>query len=329
MTRIAIEATGCDNGFRVVLEGAREALKRDSDLELILVAGKDKLQERPRDVEVVETEHTYNPERENRQKNSSIYRAIKMHRDGEVNAVIAPGDTVGAVLYSVGLLKRIRGILRPTIPAILPYKNSLLDVGASYESEPEHLFQFAIIGRIYSQECLGVQEPLIGLMNVGAEQHKGPESVKEARKLITKLEKKGYNIADHYFEPNSFGAEYLSAGRVGLADGFLGNLILKSFETALATQYQILKKNIKDQDALRKVFAWYGIHKPVKKLKKDFDYREYATCPLLGVKGSVMICHGRSDAEAIANAIRATKNYLKCNINSRVEEEIAKYGVAE
>ena len=253
MVRIAIEATGCDKGFSEVCKGAQIALDRDSKLEVILVGGKDGLPENYKEMfggMVVLTEHTYIPENNGSQRESSIYKAIDMHKKGDVHAVVAPGDTGGSVLCATGLLKRIKGVTRPTISANFPHNNVLLDVGASYESKPQHLFQFAVMGHVYAQAFLGVESPLIGLMNVGEESYKGPESVKKAKELIKKLGKKGFNISEKYFEPSSLGFENFDKGIVGGVDGFAGNSILKTFETALATYSKILKKEVKDQDRL-------------------------------------------------------------------------------
>jgi glycerol-3-phosphate acyltransferase PlsX len=334
MKRIAIEATGCDEGYGEILKGARIGLEENNGLELVLVGGgdgvPDGIHSLGNGIKLELTKHTYDPEKGGVQRESSIYRAIKMLKNKEVDGVIAPGETGATVLCSVGLLKRINKVfLRPTIAAQLPYRNVLLDVGASYESKPEHLFQFAIMGKVFSEVYLGTKNPLISLINIGEELYKGPDFIKEAKKLIDKLREKGYNIFDRYFEPSSFGLEYLDAERVGVADGLVGNVMLKSLETGLTTGFGKFKEKTEDQNKIRQVCALIGNQNPVRELKQEFDYRSYATCPLLGVNGTVMICHGSSDAETIANAIRVTKKYLECDVNARLEEEILRCGALD
>jgi len=332
MTRIAIEATGCDEGFNTVLEGAKKALERNKNLELILVAGNDKLPENysvSKNIYLEFTDRTFEFKDKSTWRRSSILKAITMHKAKKVEAVIAPGDTTGAVIFSSKILKRIPGVLKPVIPANFPYKNVLIDVGANPECDPEHLFQFAIMGKVYSQTYLGVEAPLVGVVNVGEEDYKGPDFAKETMELIKKLKEHGYNISEKFFEGTSF--EDLDGGLVVVTNAYTGNFGLKIAEIALKLPYKVLIKKIREQNFLRRQVSYFGLfvaratmNKPIREIIKSFDYKKYATCPLLGVNGNVMICHGRSDAEAIKNAILTTENYLKCNINSKLEEELAR-----
>ncbi len=327
MTRIAIEATGCDKGFSEVLEGAKKALSRDSSLELILVAGKDRLPRNyslPKGITLELTNYNYNSEDKNKRKESSIYKAIEIHKNGGVEAVIAPGDTRGAVFYAVELLGLMPNVLSPAIPTHWPRTNVLIDSGANAECKPENLFQFALMGRVYSEAYLKVKDPLIGILTNGKERSKGNRFVMRSRVLIEKLKDKGYNISDEYFEGDF--VDDLDAGKVAVVDGHTGNIVLKTAEATIKKSFTYILEEIKKQPRVLQAFAYIGLSKPIQKIKKELRYEEYSTAPLLGVNGNVMMAHGKSNTEAISKAIEITNRYLGCNVNKRLEGEMLKYG---
>ena len=332
MTKIAIEATGCDKGFNEVLEGAKKASEKDSDLELILVAGKDKLPKEYHGIKKItdkiileQTDYTYNSEDpKNNQLRSSIYRAMELHKNSEVEAVIAPGDTRGSVVAAERILGLMKNVLAPAIPTLWPRNNVLIDSGANPESTPENVLQSAIMGHVYSKYFIKVESPLIGLVTNGRERSKGNRFVKKCRRLIEDRLKK-YNLSELYFEGDC--VSELDCGQVRLVDGHTGNIKLKTAEGCLTTSFTILFDKIKDQSPPKKLAAKYALKGPIMEMKKELNYESYAAGPLLGILGNVMICHAKSEAEAIVTSIEVTKNYLKRGINQRLEEEIMKYGV--
>jgi len=324
--RIAIEATGADKGFHEVLEGARKAYEKDNGLEIILVGGEDRIAENwvPGYLNLEVADYTYFSGKEVKGKVSSIQKAIEMHRNAEVEAVIAPGDTKGAVLYGTKILRRVEGIKMPAIAAHLPFNNVLIDAGANLQSKPRHLFQNAIMGNVFARHYLGVESPLISLVSVGHELRKGDELILESRKLIEGLKgKEGYNIHDFHFEGSCVKSLY--GGEVRITDGKSGNIMLKEGEGIIEAMIDFLKKQYKGMNWMRKALLALSMRKDYNNMKKNFDWKEYAVCPLLGVEGNVMICHGKSDSDTIANAILLTKKYLGCGINERIREEISKY----
>jgi len=325
-TRIAVEATGTDEGFGPVLEGASKAYEKDNNLEIILIGGKDRLPENlhiPDYLYLETADYTYFSEdaEKHKGKANSVQKAMEMHDSDLVQAVIAPGDTKGTVLYGTDILRRIKGIKMPAIAAHLPFNNVLIDAGANLQSKERHLFQNAIMGHAFAKHYIGVESPLIGLVSVGHELVKGDDTIKKARKLIEGL--KDYNIGDFNFEGNC--VKNLYGGEVRVTDGKTGNIMLKEAEGIIEAIVSHLKGEFKKMSWMKKsVLAW-AMGDTYKNIKKEFDWKEYAVCPLLGVEGNVMICHGRSDSDTIANAILLTKKYLGCHINEKLREEIAKY----
>jgi len=322
MVKIAIEATGGDRGFPVKLEGARDALEENSNLEIILVAGKDKFPNIPVDISLEITKNTYSSKEDF--KTSSIYKSIEMHKVGDVDAVIAPGDTIATILASLKILGRLTKNSVPAIPTHWPFNNVLIDSGAKVDCNPKDLLQFAIMGKVFSENYLKVEKPLIGLLANGRESSKGDALVKASRPLIEKLKNLDYNISNEYFEGEIVGD--LNKGWVAVTHGHYGNIILKTAETAFMASLEILYDKIKKQSYQKMVAAKYGIANPLKELRKEFDWRTFSTNPLLGFNGNIMIAHGKSDAKAIKNAILITEKYFKANINEKLKEEIRIYG---
>jgi len=328
MVKIAIEATGSDAGFESVLAGAKQAYLKNPDLELILVAGEDKLGNYDsRDLNgigLVKTKNTYDSGQNGKERlESSIFGGMGLVKGGEVSAIIAPGDTRGAVYSACKVLGLIPGVLSPAIPTHWPVNNVLIDSGASPEATPENLYQFAIMGSIFSEHYLGVKNPLVGILTNGEESKKGNRFVRESRRLIRGLQKEGYNISGKYFEGGWF--KDFGSGKVCVTDGHTGNIVLKTAEEAVKFVLSKFKEAVMEEPWHLKLCAKFGMKRPVKKLK-EISYKQYATAPLLGVDGNVMICHGKSDEKAISNAISIALEYVKCNVNDHLKKAIESYG---
>ncbi|MFA5173920.1 MAG: hypothetical protein WC438_01940 [Candidatus Pacearchaeota archaeon] len=327
MVRIAIEASENENGFNNVLKGAEFALSSNPSLRLILVAGEDRVFNNlklPPNIELVRTKFTYDSKIKPNQKTSSIHKAIEMHKNNEVDAVISPGDTRGAVRFSYQLLGLMKNVLSPAIPTHWPRKNVMLDSGANPESKLNNLYQYAIMGHNFSKYYLGVESPLISIVTNGVERQKGSREAKKAKRLIDRLNERGFNIYEGFFEGTSYAD--LDRGIVGVIGGEEGNIALKIAETALMIPLKIMKEEFMKQGWLKKALGYWGVKTPLARLKQICDYRKYATAPLLGINGNVMICHGRSDSETIANAIKITDNYLKAGVNEHLREDMIQYG---
>jgi len=329
MTITAIEATGCDGGFSVVLEGALKYKQKNKTPDLILVAGKDRLPKEFLNVDEVngihieKTEFTYHPGDNINNKKSSICRALEMHKSGEADNIIAPGDTGASVFYSFRTFNRIEGF-RPAIACNFS-GSVLIDVGANKECKPKHYKQFAIMGSVFSKNYLKIENPLVGIVTNGTELWKGDDLARESRPLIEELRQKGYNITEGFFEPNIFRDSDHAGfrkGLVGVTNGIFGNGILKSAETAFEIFGDIFKDEFKKEPIYNQIIAGHTLKRMGARIKQRIDYRSIATAPLMGIDGYVMICHGRSDAEAIEKAIEISKRYLDCGINTLLREEI-------
>ena len=334
MARIAIEATGCDKGFSAVLDGARKVLDDNTlELKIVLVAGEDRLPEKYRGLNEIDgialelAEYTYNSrDSKDKQFKSSIFRAAEMHKNREVEAVIDSGDTRGSIVAARRILGLMNNVLAPAIPSHWPRNNVLIDSGANIESTPENLMQSAIMGYVYSKYVLGVDSPLIGIISNGKERSKGNRFIRESRRLI-KNRLVDYNLSDSYFEGDC--VTELDGGQVRVTDGHSGNEILKTAEGCLITSFTILFGKVKQQNFFKRCAAKYALRDPLREMKQELNYETYAVGPLLGVDGNIMISHGKSSPEAIASAIRVTKEYLDRDINTKLGEEVEKYGVVE
>ncbi len=331
MVKIAIEATGGDKGYGVAAEGASMAYEIDPGLELTLFGGEDELPAdavAPYGIKLVKVPITYHHGDRRDRRKSSIYQAIRMHKHREAAAVIAPGDTAVSVEMASGFLGRMSGFenlcgnFRPGIAVPMPNNNVLIDGGANPNPDPspEQLFCYAVMGKVFSQQYYGIQNPLVGLVNVGHESHKGTENIQAAQTLIEALEDKGYNISRDFFEGGVLSEK--QGERVVVVNGFTGNILLKGSESTAKGLLEMLKAYVSHQFPLLAALAYVGTYFPFSRLKRKFDWRNYAVAPLLGINGDVMIAHGRSDALAIRNAILRTKEYLSKGVRAKLEEEV-------
>lgn len=247
-------------------------------------------------------------------KNSSMYRALEWHRDGEVQGFISAGNTGAMMALSTLILGRLPGVERPSIGTFLPSRKGpvlLIDAGANVDSKPSHLAQFGIMGSIYTELMLKRPSPKVGLLNVGEEESKGNDASIAAWPLL--------NAAPVHFIGNIEGRDILKGtADVVVCDGFTGNIVLKfaeSFPGLLKSKF----REYADQGLLKKL--WVGlIAGTIKKMIKDWDYQEYGGVPLLGVNGVSIIGHGSSTPRAIMNMIFAAKNMVDRRVNETIRE---------
>ena len=247
-------------------------------------------------------------------KNSSLYKAMELHSELKADAFVSAGNT-GAVL-STGtiLLGRIKGVSRPTIGSFFPTVTNrpvlILDVGANLEPKPKYLYEFAVMGNIFSKQMLNIEKPKVGLLNVGEEKEKGTELLQETNKLLSE--------SNLNFIGNVEGRDLLQGNiDVVICDGFTGNVVLKFAEGV----FSFLKGKIKAIAA--KSIINKGIILLIspflKNLFKELDYQQYGGVPLLGVNGVVIIGHGKSSPLAIQNMIIRAVEYIEKNINEKIK----------
>ena len=325
--KIAVDAMGGDKAPEEIVKGAVQAVKKYS-CEIILVGDENKIREFLKDDpdiknfpltikhagEIIEMgEHP--AEAVKNKKDSSIVVATRMVKDGEADAVLSAGSTGAAVTAAQLILKRIHGIGRPAIATPIPSPKGvtlMLDSGANVDSKPEHLVQSGIMGALYAEHVFGIKNPKVGLLNIGEEDTKGNELVKEAYKLFQDVKTinlcgnaEGRDIPEGHFD-------------VVVCDGFVGNVVLKFGEGLALTILKLIKEAIEDGGIAAKVGALL-LTPALTSLAKRLDVSEYGGAPLLGVEGCCVIGHGSSDAKSICNAIGVAANYVKGNVLEHIK----------
>lgn len=330
--RIAVDAMGGDNAPRNEIEGAIAALRcsRENNLELVLVGREQdirpvltSLDTQGLNISVVHAEDVVSMDEDptsvfKKKKSSSLYKGLELHAQGNVDAFVSAGNTGAVMSVATLLLGRIQGVSRPTIGSFMPNEHNtatlLLDVGANVEVKPKFLYEFAVMGSIYSREIRNVASPRVGLLNIGEEPTKGTEIVLQAHKEL--LDGKVNFIG------NVEGRDiFRGTADVVVCDGFTGNIVLKFAESMLG----LLKSRFRmfaAQGLLSKI-AVLMVMPILRKVLKGLDYQEYGGVPLLGVRGVVIIGHGSSTPMAIKNMILVAEEMVKKNVNGRIEQELA------
>ena len=259
-----------------------------------------------------------------KRKNSSMVIGLKMLADGEGNACISAGST-GALLTGATLLvKRVKGIRRAAMGPVMPNKAGgktvILDCGANAECTPEFLLQFGLVGSLYAKKYLGVENPKVGLLNIGTEDSKGTDLQKQAYALLTDAAQKDFVNFVGNVEARDVP---LGAVDVVVCDGFAGNVLLKSIEgTAMfmgsLMKHRIFKRNI--FSAIGYLFCKPGVDEVMKML----DYREIGGTQFLGIKKPVIKAHGSSDALAFRNAVKQAMDAVNSDISAELEQALSK-----
>lgn len=253
-----------------------------------------------------------------KKKNSSIVLAVDAVAKGSSDAVVAAGSTGAAMASALFGLGRIRGIERPAIAAMLPTKKDpviLIDAGANSQSTPEMLLQFAAMGSTFAKNVYNRPSPRIGIMNIGEEEEKGNQLVKDAHKLLKE------NTIGLNFIGNVEGKELFQGDvDVVVCEGFVGNVALKTIEGCSMMLFKLIKEQFK-HDLISMVIGILA--KPfMKRIYKKINYEEFGGALLLGVKGITVISHGRSSSYAIKNAVRVAKEAVESNVCNKIAETI-------
>jgi glycerol-3-phosphate acyltransferase PlsX len=327
--RIAVDAMGGDKGPRVVVPGAIDAmLARREEVGLVLIGREDEV--RPllggvdgARVEVVHASevigmHESPANAIRRKKDASITVALRLLREGKVDAMVSAGNTGAVVASSLLTLGRLHGVSRPAISTLWPNKRAgavVLDVGANHECTPKNLVQFAVMGSVFAEHHLGIRRPRVGLLNIGEERSKGNELVRDAYALLE-------GDARLNFVGNVEGRDVFDgAADVVVCDGFVGNVILKFSESIYSFLAHLVRDEIR-RGLLAKAGALL-MTPAFRAIRSELDYAEYGGAPLLGVKGVVIISHGKSSRRAIANATLAAVRAVNADLNRLIEERFA------
>ncbi len=337
MITVALDAMGGDHAPRPEIEGALQAVKA-FDVKVVLVGREEvvrkELERHPGwkslPIEIRHASEQITMEDSagkavRSKKDSSIRVASRLVREGFAQGVVSAGNT-GAVMATAKMTQgMLSGVDRPALASAFPTVRGgaavMLDVGANVDCTPKMLAQFAVMGSAYSRVIFRTSRPRVGLLSIGEEEHKGNSLTHEARVLLKSL--------NHLnFIGNVEGRDlYTGAADVIVCDGFVGNVALKVSEGLVEVIRQQLKQSLK-ASLTRKVGA-YLAQGALNDLKKRLDYSEYGGAPLLGLHGICVICHGRSSAKAVRNAIRIAKEFAEGKINERIATELDGWASAQ
>ncbi|HZT74830.1 MAG TPA: phosphate acyltransferase PlsX [Terriglobales bacterium] len=252
-------------------------------------------------------------------RHSSIHVACRLVRDGEAAGMVSAGNTGAVMATGKMMLGSLPVVQRPALAAVFPTAAGsaavMLDVGANVDCRPEHLEQFAIMGEIYHRVILASERPRVGLLSIGEEEIKGNDLTREAYALLRQLPIE--------FIGNVEGRDVYNGNvDVIVCDGFVGNVALKISEGLVETVRSLLKQSL--ESTLASKIGYVLSRQAYARFKKRLDYSEYGGAPLLGVRGVVIISHGRSNANAIKNALRVAREFHERRINQQIEAEITR-----
>ena len=252
-------------------------------------------------------------------RDSTMRVGLRLVREGRASAFITAGNTGAAMATAKMVLGGLPGVDRPALVAIMPTAtgtvSTLLDVGANVDCKPYNLEQFAVMGDIYFRSMFGVEKPRVGLLSIGEEEGKGNELTREAFQLLKQLPLN--------FIGNVEGRDiYTGKVDVIVADGFVGNVALKTSEGVVNLVRATLKETLRA--TITRQVGFLLSRSAFSDFKKRLDHTEYGGAPLLGVKGACFITHGSSNVNAIKNAIRVASEFVERDTNRQIESEMAK-----
>ena len=301
-----------DHGHRLILVGRQEEIGRELVRHGLAPEGTDRLSV----VDARDVIEMHEPPvlALRQKKHSSIRVACHLVREGLAEGVVSAGNTGAVMVTAKVVMGTLHGIERPAVMALLPNLKGLsvwLDVGANVDPRPEHLLQFALMGQIYSREILGVRDPRVGVLSIGEEESKGTDVTRE---VLRQLRGSQMN-----FIGNVEGRDIFNGNAdVIVSDGFTGNVSLKAIESVAEMLETLLRQEIGSSWPAR--LGALLARGALRRFKKRIDYAEYGGMPLLGVRGSAIICHGRSSAKAIKNAVRVAAEVIESRVNDRIQD---------
>ena len=332
MVTIAVDAMGCDHAPKAEVEGAIRAA-RALEVQVLLVGREEIIRKemnlhedwRELPIKIVHASEQVTMEDSaakamRTKRDSSIRVASRLVREGVAQGVVSAGNT-GAVMATAKMVQgMLPGVDRPALASAFPTLKGtpavIVDVGANVDSSPRMLAQFAVMGAAYYRSIFHNDEPRVGLLSIGEEEHKGNELTRAATPLLKSLPLN--------FIGNVEGRDvYTGYADVIVCDGFIGNVALKVSEGLVDVIKHMLHESL-EKTITRKI-GYVLSRTAYVDFKKRVDYSEYGGAPLLGVKGVCIICHGRSNANAIKNAIRVAAEFAGGHVNKRIECELGRW----
>ena len=329
ITKVVVDAMGGDNAPDEIVKGAVEAVCKRDDIQVTLV-GKENLisdclqkyQYPKTQLEVINTSEVIEMAESpvlaiRRKKDSSIVVGLNIVKRGDADAFVSAGST-GAVLAGGQLIVgRIKGVERPPLAPLLPTTKGvslLVDCGANVDARASHLVQFAKIGSLYMEYVVGIKNPRVAIVNIGAEEEKGNALVKETFPLLKECKDINFIGSIEAREIPRGGADVI------VCEAFTGNVILKLFEGVGATLISKVKEGMKSN--LRSKIGALLVKPALKKTLQQFDASEYGGAPLLGLNGLVVKTHGSSKAGEVCNSILQCVTFKENNINAKIQEQL-------
>lgn len=326
---VAVDAMGGDNAPAEIVKGAVEAINEDKRVKVFLVGKEPAIREelnkytyKEEQLEIVHAEEVIEMAEPpvmaiRKKKDSSIVKAMYMVKDGSCDALVSAGSTGAVLVGGQIIVGRIKGVERPPLAPLIPTANGvslLLDCGANVDARASHLVQFAKMGSVYMENVMGVKNPKVGIVNIGAEEEKGNALVKETYPLLK-------NCPDINFV-GSVEARDIPAGAVDIVvcEAFVGNVILKMYEGVGGVLIKKIKESM--MTSLRSKIGALLVKPALKKTLKSFDTEEYGGAPLLGLNGLVVKTHGSSKAIEIKNSILQCIAFKEQKINEKIKEKV-------
>jgi len=320
---IAVDAMGGDEAPREIVKGAMDAAPLTC-ANIQLIGHTDKIRPfltgKHSNIEIVHAEEWVEMDEKpldayRKKKDSSLRVAANMVKDGSSDVMVSAGNTGGAVATCQLTWRQLPGIHRPCIASVMPHMAGqflLLDSGASPDVDPEHLFEFALMGRAYAQKVQGKKDPSVYLLNIGEEEGKGNAFAKQTYKLL-----KGHP----WFKGNIEGKDiFQKPADVVVCDAFVGNIVLKTSEGIAELMMKLIRQGVPTHPIARIPYLpLRGIFAP---LKRKMDWAEIGGSPLLGLNGVCIIAHGRSDARAIKNAILMAEKTVQGNLLDTIKQSV-------
>ncbi len=325
---VAVDAMGGDHAPEIV-KGSIEAVNENSHVKVFLVGKEDAVRRElskytygKEQVEVVNASEIIEMSEPpvmaiRRKKDSSIVKALLLVKDGICDAYVSAGSTGATLVGGQVIVGRVKGVERPPLAPLIPTEKGcalLIDCGANVDARPSQLVQFAKMGSVYMESVMGVKNPKVGIVNIGAEEEKGNALVKETFPLLK-------NCPDIHFI-GSIEARDIPAGYadVVVCEAFVGNVILKLYEGVGGVLIKKVKEGM--MASLRSKIGAFLVKPALKNTLKAFDLEQYGGAPMLGLKGLVVKTHGSSKAVEIKNSILQCITFTEQNINQKIKEKI-------